>query len=152
MPTLSTLRLPLWLSLGRPNHETGASPTEPKKSNENKDLGSNRAQRSQRFKTERNAKPRAKTAKRKPAQGRLRVNSTHSHADRGLEAYWTPRKRPQRSQKSKACRGPWPIRRAALERFWTCSEPPAISSTARISPITAGRIQSSATISPDRLR
>jgi hypothetical protein len=37
-----------------------------------------------------NTKTRAKSVQQKPAPGRLRVISTHSHADRGLDAYWTP--------------------------------------------------------------
>jgi hypothetical protein len=83
--------------LARPNHETGASPGEPPKCNENQDLGQIGVPAPERQNAERNAKirannakNRAKTAHEKPASGRLRVNSTHSHADRGLDAYWTP--------------------------------------------------------------
>jgi hypothetical protein len=68
---------------------------------ENQDLGQHDANRVSQFDTEQNAKiPEKYPGSREKSgdsvrdvftgTGRPRVNSTHSHAERGLDAYWTP--------------------------------------------------------------
>ena len=85
--------------------QDGAEPRSPANIKQSQDLGEIGAAAPERQNAEHsakiranNTKNRAKTAQEKsgkptrelPAFGRLRVNSTHSHADRGLDTYWTP--------------------------------------------------------------